>query len=491
MDIEKIRKDMEAFNEKEDEEYYLNWSGQKDDMDLTSIYKEYEHLFTSDTVKFLKSEAEGASGEDKRRLRQLYAASSGGFLQNAVKELTDKKEQMEATKVVKVDGEEIPYRFSVVKLLNSDDRDYRQAIYDGRNMVIDEINPVLRGRVEEFHNLAVRLGYPNYMEMMSDIKVLDFHSLTDSLDVLMSQTARLYEEKMEKLLSPIGIPLAEAEKHDIAYLLRAKEFDPYFRKEEAVPALKRTLLGIGIDLDKQPNIILDTEERKKKSPRAFCAPIKIPQKIMLVIMPQGGVQDFQALFHEAGHAEHHGLTVEDCSMEYKWLGDKSVSETYAFILEYLSNDRNWLKRYIPMDDYSSYLEFAYLTKLFFLRRYSAKLKYEMQIHTKGVSGMDEVYKKTLEDALVFRHPPNHYLNDMDDGFYTAQYLRAWIFEAQLRAVLQEKFGDEWFLDSAAGDYLKDLWATGQKYDIVELAQMIGYSGLDINPLVDEIVENLG
>lgn len=491
MDIEKIRADMEAFNEREDEEYYLNWSGQKDDMDVTSIFNEFEHLFTLETIRVLKSEAQEASGEDKRRMRQLYAASSGGYLQNAVKKLTDKKEQMEATKVVKMDGEEIPYRFSAVKLINSDDRDYRQAIYDGRNMVLDEMNPVLKGRVEEFHNLSISLGYPSYMKLMSDIKNLDFHSLMESLSVLTSQTSRLYEEKMEKLLSPIGISLAEAEKHDIAYLLRAKNFDPYFKKEEAVPILKRTLLDIGIDLDTQSNIILDTEERERKSPRAFCAPIKIPERIMLVIMPQGGVQDYMALFHEAGHAEHHGLTKEETFMEYKWLGDKSVSETYAFLIEYLSNDRNWLRRHIEMEDHSSYLEFAYLTKLFFLRRYGAKLKYEMLIHSQGLSGMDEVYSKTLEETLVFRHPPNHYLADMDDGFYAAQYLRAWIFEAQLRAVLQEKYGDEWFLDSRAGNYLKDLWSSGQKYDVVELAQMIGYSGLDINPLVDEITENLG
>jgi hypothetical protein len=491
MDVEKIRADLEAFNEKEDEEYYMNWSGQKDDMDITSIFKEYEHLFGLDTVKFLKSEVQEASGEDLRRLKQLYSASSGGYLQNAVKELTDKKEQMEATKVIKVGDEELPYRFSVVKMLNSDDRDYRQAIYDSRNLVLDDLNPVLHGRVEEFHNLAISLGYPTYMELIRDLKNLDFESLMESLDVLISQTSNLYEEKMEELLAPIGVPLAEAEKHDIAYLLRAKEFDPHFKKEEAVPALKRTLMDMGIDLESQPNIILDTEEREKKSPRAFCAPIKIPDKIMLVIMPQGGVQDYQALFHEAGHAEHHGLVEKDCFMEYKWLGDKSVSETYAFLLEYLSIDKNWLNRHVKMDDYSSYLEFGYLTKLFFLRRYGAKLKYEMQIHSKGLSGMDEVYAKTLEDALGFRHPPIHYLNDMDDGFYTAQYLRAWIFEAQLRSVLMEKYGDEWFLDSRSGDYLKDLWSSGQKFDVVELAQMIGFSGLDINPLIDEIEENLG
>jgi hypothetical protein len=57
-------------------------------------------------------------------------------------------------------------------------------------------------------------------------------------------------------------------------------------------------------------------------------------------------------------------------------------------------------------------------------------------------------------------------------------------------VLQKKFGEEWFNSPKAGQFLLKLWADGQKYDVIELAKMVGYSGLDINPLLTSIQKQL-
>ena len=72
-----------------------------------------------------------------------------------------------------------------------------------------------------------------------------------------------------------------------------------------LPALEATLRDLGIDLAAQANVHLDLEQRPAKSPRAFCAPIEVPGRVMLVIAPIGGRDDWEALFHEAGHAEHY------------------------------------------------------------------------------------------------------------------------------------------------------------------------------------------
>ena len=72
-----------------------------------------------------------------------------------------------------------------------------------------------------------------------------------------------------------------------------------------LPALEATLSDLGIDLHAQRNVHLDLESRPSKTPRAFCAPIEVPGKVMLVIQPIGGKDDWEALFHEAGHTEHY------------------------------------------------------------------------------------------------------------------------------------------------------------------------------------------
>lgn len=482
---------MEKFSQQVDEEYYLNWSGLKEEMDLSSIYDRYRHLFDMSLVEDLRTRREQMSGEEARRLRYLYAALATEYMKDKVKGYTDEKESMEAKKTIEVEGEKIPFRFATVKLVNEDDRTRRKEIWDAKNKVIEEINVVLEKRIDELHRQAKSLGYTNYTNMFRDTKKLDFESLMDAVNRFNVQTKSLYEDNMTELLSKIGVSLEEAEKHDVAYLLRAKDYDKFFKKERTVDTLKRTLKHMGFVLEEQKNIHIDVEEREKKSPRAFCAPIVVPDRIMLVTMPTGGVSDYQSLFHEAGHAEHHAWTERDLAMEYKYLGDVSVSETYAFTLEYLTADRNWLKRNISMEDIDPYIHFSYLVKMFFVRRYGAKLRYELSLHTKGRKGMDEVYSKTLEDALTYRHPPSHYLSDLDDGFYCAQYLRAWIFESQLKEKLREEYGDEWFMKPEAGNFLKGLWEYGQKYDVVELAKKSGFSRLDIEPLLLDIRENMG
>jgi hypothetical protein len=177
-------------------------------------------------------------------------------------------------------------------------------------------------------------------------------------------------------------------------------------------------------------------------------------------------------------------------VEYKWLGDLSVSETYAFLFEYLTLNRIWLDENIRIKDLDKYLDFAYIYKLYYLRRYTGKLKYELLLHkSKRIKDMSEKYKEELDHSLTFKNPESHYLTDTDDGFYSAQYLRAWIFEAQLRSRMTEKFGDKWFRNPQAGDFLAGLWSNGQKFDAVELAQRIGFKGLDVKPILAEITEH--
>jgi len=162
-----------------------------------------------------------------------------------------------------------------------------------------------------------------------------------------------------------------------------------------------------------------------------------------------------------------------------------VTEAYAFLFEYLVHNENWLPKHTQIDCLNEYLDFACLNKLFFLRRYGAKLSYELKLHRNSLEGMDEMYKTILEESLKFTHPRSHYLSDVDDGFYCAQYLRAWILETQLRAVLRDKFGEEWFNSLEAGRFLKELWFKGQKYDAAEIAEILGYDGLNPKILIRE------
>ncbi len=487
VDIRKVRRDVEAFVRAMDGEAYEHGAGLKEEMNSAAIYRRFSHLFSTERVSEVARRRAGATGEEARRLRYLQALVTSEHLGNAVKELSDEHSTWEATKSLEVEGEKVPYRMAPALISNEARRERRQALQEASDEAKKEANPRLVHRIQILHGLARELGFRDYMHLYQDIKGLDLGRLRSITDALLEGTADTYRRGMATNLEPFGLRLEEAEKHDIARIMRAKDFDGGFPADGAVPALKRTLKGLGFDLDGQSNITLDLEVREKKSPRAFCAPLEVPTRVMLVTKPQGGFTDYDSLFHEAGHAEHFANVAKTQKMEYKYLGDNSVTESYAFLLQYLLTDPNWLQQYLRPPQQQALLSFLWLQKVYFLRRYAAKLQYEMELHAQGVEGMDMVYRVLMEKALGFRHPEVHYLHDLDDGLYAAQYLRAWIFEAQLRGVLKEKFGEEWFLHAEAGTFIKGLWAQGQKFAVQELAESLGYPGLDSGPLVEELV----
>jgi len=486
--IDRIRSDLEEFTSLVDEEHYLNGAGLKDKAEFTKIYEKFGHLFNKETIDFVLEYSKTVEGDEERRVRYLKAFLVGDYMQNMAKELSDRVLTMEVEATVEVEGRTMPFRQAAVVLANESDHYKRGEIFQARNRVMDRLNPVLEERCRLMHETARELGHAGYLELYEDIKGFDLKALEAVLKPLLEKTSALYHERMSRIvMEKTGLGLREAEKHDVSFTFRASQFDGFFPKQDAVPSLVHTLERMGVDLAGQRNIHLDLEERPKKDPRAFVSPVRVPGDIRLVVMPQGGHDDYATLFHEAGHAEHFGCTRADLPVEYRYLGDNSVTEGFAFLMEYLTGNRDWLSRFTDMTDPTPFLEFSRTYKLYFLRRYAAKLSYEIELHTKGLESAPLRYKEILESALVFRHPESHYLMDVDDGFYTANYLRAWVFEAQVRRVLKETFGDNWFEKKGAGIQLQKWWSLGQKFRVEEMLHDLGYSGLDLRPLLDDLL----
>ncbi len=493
MDMEKIRKDAERFTKELEEEYYQNLGGFKDELNISAIYGRYAHLFRRSTVDFVRELRDASDGEDRRQNSMLYSFIASEYIGNIVKELDEKYMTEDAKAKVDIDGKEVPYRQVSIMISNEDSREKRSMMDDLTDPIVEKHNEILKERMLKLHDLALDLGYDNYMAMVEDLKGFEIMPVKEMMERFLKDTEKVYVNSMNSALEKLGITIDEAERHDISYLFRAKEYDRYFPKDGVVENWKATMRGIGIDPDSQKNVILDTEERPKKYPRAFTMPLEVPDKVILFITPHGGQDDYQAMLHEGGHTEHFAHADRNHPFEYKYLGDVSVSETYAFLFNYLPTDALWLNRYLKIgeEQVKDYLGFAFLNKLFFLRRYASKIIYEVELHSRrDIDGMDARYKEIMEKGLRIRHKANRYLLDVDDGFYVSQYLRAWIFEVQLRKHLMDNAGREWFNSPTAGEILRKLWSHGQKYSVEELARMVGYESLDTGPMKEEILENL-
>ena len=493
-DIVRLRQDLEAFQGELMLEFYQNHAGLKEEMATVGIYDRFAHLFSRQAIDAANAAEVGSPPDESRMARYLGAFATFGYLDSSVKTLTDKANTFESQSVVTFDGDDIPYRQVPLRLRAETDHARRAVLFEAKLAETEKLNVALSERMQVMHDAVRDLGAKDYADLCSKTKGIDYRSLEADMEDLLHRTEGLYVEHMSSLLRDrADLTIEEAWSFDIPFAFKGQEFDHEFPKERLAEAFFATLKSMGMERADYPNIMIDTDERPNKTPRAFCAPVRVPEDVRLVIMPQGGWKDYQAFFHEGGHAWHFGSVGRDLPVEYRYLGDNSVTEAFAFLLEHLVTDPLWLEKSVGMRDSGQFVRFALLNKLMFLRRYACKLMYELKLHHgRGpvTRDFEEIYRSCLQKGLKFRHSGKHFLEDVDDAFYCAEYLRAWILDAQMREALREKFGDAWFLEPRAGEYLRELWAYGQKYRADELVKTLGFVELDHGPLLAEIERGL-
>ena len=495
--IDTLRDTVEAFVSDANREYYLHMSGQKDALEMAAIVDSYGTAFTPEAMRACLDRA-AATGDDaeKRRFVALAQAVAEACMERELAPLGDELATAEAQATITVDGETVPYFSASVMVQNELDRARRGRIDDARHAELARLNPLREKLLRRHHALIGELGFPGYVEFYSTLKGIDVPALGRQLQSFLARTADLYEAHVAPWFEEvIGAPWAQAQRHDAALLFRMTEQDAWFAGERMLPALRSTLLGLGVALDDQPNVHLDTEERPRKNPRAFCAPVRTPDEVYLVIRPTGGYQDYRALFHEAGHTEHFAHVERSRPFEERDLGDNSVTEAFAFTMEHLLLDGDWLRDRIGLggDALRRLQHSAYVFYLYMMRRYAAKVTYELELHGGSLDRLQEMpshYASWLTRHLGFRFREEAYLDDLDPGFYSSQYVRAWMLEAQLVARWRERHGERWWRPGAAGDELRALWSLGQALPAHLLTAELGMPGLGIDALELRIREGL-
>jgi len=480
-ELDRFRDEADSFIRDLDEEYYLHFAGLKETLDVEQVYERYEELTKLETAQKLT----GAPTE-------LWRFACEGFLGNLTREHQSLLAKAEAELEAKVDGETIPYRMLRVAMSNEPARDKRQRLEEARVRLLDEhLNPIYLDAVHVDRDAVRQLDAPNYYELYKRFG-FRLDEVADECRVLLDETEKLWEREGDKLFrSRLGIGLAEARPWDVVRLFRAPELDQLYPNDRMLPALEQSLADLGIDLRAQKNVHLDLDTRPSKSPRAFCAPIDVPGKVMLVIQPIGGKDDWEALFHEAGHTEHYANTDADLLMEARRLGDMAVTEGWAMLMQHLVTDSAWLNRRLDVPRVDELVRDGAVSLLYFARRYSAKLLYEIEFfQAEDVPSMRSRYAEILGDALKLTVNPESYLDDIDGSFYVTGYLRSWAFEAQLRDFLRSELGNDWFAKRDAGDLLRELWSLGQGPTADELLRDVTGAKLEMASVVERIREGL-
>ena len=502
LSIERLRRQGEIFMQEISREYYQAHAGLKPTAELRPIYERHAEILSRDALELAVDELRAATAgtEEYRSARLIVEWLAESQSARELASLDERQIAWETAAIVRLpDGRQIPYEGARIEIANAADRRERLLIEAARAKLVErELSPLRRERFERERDITELLGlgadYNTTFELLTGVPL---GALRSACEQFLRETQDMWNDVLPVFLRRrLGIRPADASRADALALFRAREFDASFTGDRMETAVSRQVREMGIDPLAAGRIRLDMGERAGKRARAFCAPVQVPNEVYLVLRPHGGQTDWNTFLHELGHALHFAYMRPDLPMEYRWLGDNSVTESYAMLFDHLMQNPGWLARYtgLAADDVTEFVRAAVFEELHFLRRYSAKLIFETELYAGDTpwETLPDVYVERLTSATTFRYDRSDAFVDVDPRYYSSRYLQAWQLQALIAETLTERYDVDWWRNPRAGPWVcGTMFGEGQRELAAELAHRVAGKPLSFAPLVRALERALG
>jgi hypothetical protein len=468
--------------------------GEKEVSEQAAIVARYRDLFSRDQLEALRAAEEDAGGEERERVYRLRKECEAGLIAEELSEREDELENAILAKRVVFRGEEMPLRTAQAKLAVLAEYDAREELGKLHGDASASFNDDRLGLLHAEEDLAAELsGIADPVERNEEEKRISLHELAEVLARTSKSAEEAYlqlrERWFERLLGPERESIPSS--YHVAYLRRVSPLAETYTKDACVDICLDALARLGFDLAKDSKIRLDVEDRPQKSPRACVIASDAPEVVHLITRAQGGLHDYQAFLHEAGHALHFAGCDPELPYTFRNLArDHAHTEIFSYIFEAITREPGWHAKYFGLSDEQAQenAEVTTFLEALLFRRYAAKLHFELEFwgRFRDDGGTSDGYSERLTEATGIRYRPDAFLADMDAGFYSADYLRAWIRSAQLREHLVTEVGEGWWHSPEAGERLRALFREGTQPSSEQIAERLGFEPLDTGPLLAEL-----
>ena len=477
--LTEYRERFEAFHAEFNQQRFQLLTGQNGETEY--LHSEFSDLYSQASIQEVQRELDAAIYEnDRAGIKILHQYAVNGNIQARVRELEAEIIETETRSRILWEGESISFSEAAKLLKNDLPRHQRVELFSRRNDVIKVGNDLRAERLEKIHDAVTEADH--YTVLQQNLAEINYENLARQLPDFLSFTQNKY---INALASSLNVRLDEATEADLYSLRDFGAEDEYFSTWKMVNSYRETMSSLGIFTYQQNNLSLHEASANEH------LAVEIPDDIKVIYRSKDGANSYQRFFHEAAHAQQFAWTSRQIFPEFQRIGDAATREGFAILFESLLEDEKWLSDLLRFHESPVFRQRCALLRLFRLRRYAAKLQYEIELHgNKLHSTAGARYVELLSEAVRVRYDETTHLRDVSEAFYAGDFLRAHAFAAQLREQLKTKFGSRWWTSRKAGDYLIDLWNTGGRYKIEELAKMIDLGDLSYDWLAEESVRNL-
>lgn len=491
-------------------EWYVDTQGAMSARRLT--YVGHDRLFRRSALEVVAT-AQGAPGlapGEALALQFFRRSLTSETVQLAVGPFDDEYADAEAAATVTVPWRNAPVTFRDMQALIAQEPDpgRRQAAFAAESAVRAlKLNPILLRKEAAAQKAARETGYGDYVALSEELRGVRMKELLAQGAGYLESTETLFRAQLDRVArEELDLPRERLRVADLQRLWKGPGLAKYFDRSLELKALHAFLSGIGLDLRTAAGteVRIDDGPHPKKRPRAFVEPVDAPADVRLSVKPTGGLDDYETLFHEAGHAVHFAsATIEPA--ELKYLGSGAPTEGFGEFFRQAFSDPRWLVRYRDFlqaqrkpapsrAEMGKILRRLALHEMMYLRRYSfAKIAYELRLHGRPASEISpalqllsspppddlrELYRALFSRAYAFEldaEESQSYLADVDDTFYAAEYSRAFVLAGMMHEGIRRRFGEDWSGNPAVGRFLREqLFSQGTALTAEMVVERLGF-----------------
>jgi hypothetical protein len=287
----------------------------------------------------------------------------------------------------------------------------RVALEEQRlDLVARQLTPLAAEGLERVRAEARALGWPSPRALLATIHGRDPGALAAEAEALLRATEAPVLDGGGADGTDSGGPATA--RFDLPRVHRAAWADPLL-PADPVAHLRAALRALGAD---DGRFAIDAVPRAGKSRRAFCAAVRVPDDVHLVVAGGDGLAALEALFHEAGHAVHLSHRDPAAPFEDRHLVDRAEAEALAFALEAHATDGIADARLAAHRDALARLR---------MRQLAAALLHDLDLLDAGPDpAVRERYARRMAAATGLAWPSAPWLVAADPLLTAGDYLRA-------------------------------------------------------------------
>ena len=469
--------------------------------DLAPLRERYADLWTRASIAHLEHALRDTAEQfetERAALQRLLAAARLGHADAHAREVADELLRCEAAQRVEWARAHLAAADVPGLLAHEPDAQRRRELSARWLDALATCDDLRAARLAALDEAAVALGRASYLALLHEAAQADETKLTAAADALVARTSETYHAHLRAWAARHLPPqFARTPAHaDSLFFARLVHLDQFCSAADLRATYGAALAGVGIRVERQSNLRVEWKPHPARACDAACFALDPPTDVRLSAGARGRVQPFRSFFRAVGCAQQLAWVSPTSAARYPEFvhaPDPTTRAAYGFLFQYLLHDPAWLAahRGLRASEAQALARAFALVELHDARRTCAHLHQQLTLAAATDVRADVLaaeYAARLTEATGFRYEPALHLHDTVGHMVTAAaHLRARLCAVALGEYLRTRHGRRWWATRAAGDELIDLWNTGARYTVEELAALVGAGAPDADMLADSLL----